>query len=909
MLKHPLCGDIFWSDNGTIQSPSLPVIDECNRQRVIAWVPAIFFWLMMPIFLLYSHRFSLRPFAVPLNWNNLMVLKFSLTYIALIMSIFPMFMELIGFDSCSTVITSKYAFIWIVTFIGMLGAQYICKVRGILTSGILHITWFLFAICCLPEVYAIYKNEHNIPFAGTLIFSIIYMTFIAQCILFTLSDAPARPFYTKGRHPSPELFSSFLSRLTLSWFNSFIKTGKNKDLEMDDLYDLNEGSTSSHLEVLWMKHWGPVINKYYNDLHLCEKNGNAKKPLPPSILLALYRMFKYELITASLLKLCGEILLFGNPFLLHQMINFVSDKTSPLWVGVSYAILMFLASQARSLIINYQFYVMYRIGTKTQTTLTSATFRKTLKLSMIARKDKTIGEIVNIMAIDVDRYQQVAWNILQMISAPLQIIACLIYLVILLGPSAIVGALVMVAFMPLNYYSSGFLKKYETTQMKCKDERIKLCNEILNGIKVIKLYAWELPISEMVEKIRAKELHNIKRFSLIRAAIETLNQSSIFLVTFLTFLTFTLIDRENNALTPQIAFVSMVLMNSLRTPILQIGLWINLIVQVSVSNKRLKDFFVSDEIKEDGVTKIVDTNDIKSAITIDNGQFSWDNLCDSKSNLCNVNLNIDKGQLVIVIGRVGSGKSSLLQAMLGEMPKMNGETTVTINGTIAYAPQTPWILNWTIRENILFGSPYNEKAYHKVLRACTLDKDLPNFPNSDLTEIGEKGINLSGGQKARIGLAVACYSNNSIVLLDDPLAAVDSHVGKHIFDNVIGPEGILRNKTRVLVTNNTALLDKADLIIMMEDSLIRRCGTYENLINDPFFSAFKRDIEKDTGSENSTESDELDFDNISTLSDYDDLSAPLLTSQKIDISEDNDKESSGAIMTKEFLETGSVKMD
>uniref|UniRef100_A0AC35U3T0 Neur_chan_memb domain-containing protein n=1 Tax=Rhabditophanes sp. KR3021 TaxID=114890 RepID=A0AC35U3T0_9BILA len=231
MLKHPLCGDVFWSDNGTIQSPSLPVIDECNRQRVIAWVPAIFFWLMMPIFLLYSHRFSLRPFAVPLNWNNLMVLKFSLTYIALIMSIFPMFMELIGFDSCSAVITSKYAFIWI-------------------------------------------------------------------CILFTLSDASARPFYAKGRHPSPELFSSFLSRLTLSWFNSFIKTGKDKDLEMDDLYDLNEGSTSTHLEVLWMKHWGPVINKYYNDLHLCEKNGNAKKPSPPSILLALYKMFKYELITA-----------------------------------------------------------------------------------------------------------------------------------------------------------------------------------------------------------------------------------------------------------------------------------------------------------------------------------------------------------------------------------------------------------------------------------------------------------------------------------------------------------------------------------------------------------------------------------------------------------------------------------
>uniref|UniRef100_A0AC35TPP3 ABC transporter family protein n=1 Tax=Rhabditophanes sp. KR3021 TaxID=114890 RepID=A0AC35TPP3_9BILA len=646
--------------------------------------------------------------------------------------------------------------------------------------------------------------------------------------------------------------------------------GANKDLDMDDLYDLNEGSTSSHLEVLWTKYWGPVIEKYYKDFNLSDAN----KPLPPSIILALFKMFKYEIVTASSLKILSDIMQFVNPFLLNQMINFVSDKTSPLWVGISYAFLMFVASQTRSLMINHYFYLMYRIGTKIQTTLTSATFRKTLRLSNIARKDKTVG-----------------W-------------------------AACVGALVMVPFVLLNYFSSVFVRKYQMAQMKCKDERVKLSNEILNGIKVIKLYAWEVPIGEMVEKIRGQELKYIKKCSLIKAFVDTFNQSSAFMVAFLTFLTFTLIDRDNNLLTPQIAFVSMVLMNLLRSPVMMLGLLINQVVQLSVSNQRLKEFLVCDEIKQDGVIKIVDKNDMKSGITIDNGQFSWDNLYDSKSNLCNINLNIDKGQLVAVIGKVGSGKSSLLQAMLGEMPQMDGESTVTMNGTIAYAPQQPWILNLSIRENILFGSPYNAKAYQKVLKASTLDKDIPNFPNGDLTEIGEKGVSLSGGQRARIGLAVACYSNNDIVLLDDPLAAVDSHVGKHIFENVIGREGLLKNKTRILVTNNTLLLDKVDLIIMMEDSQIKRCGTYQNLINDPFFSAFMRDVEKDRGSESSSSienvSEELDFDNISTLSDFDErdqLKTALFTSKEIDISSGIDKELAGAIMTEELLETGSVKMD
>uniref|UniRef100_A0AC35TH94 Multidrug resistance-associated protein lethal(2)03659 n=1 Tax=Rhabditophanes sp. KR3021 TaxID=114890 RepID=A0AC35TH94_9BILA len=690
------------------------------------------------------------------------------------------------------------------------------------------------------------------------------------------------------------------------WYNSLVNVGSRKDLVMEELYDLNEDCTSSHLEVLWITYWNPVIKKFYQQQRLAETDSKIKKPSPPSILLTLSKMFKYELMLAGTLKIISDSLQFLLPYLLNQMINFVSDKNSPLWLGISYAILMFLVSSARNLVLNYFYYIMCKMGTQIKTTLTAATFRKTLKLSNIARKDKTVGEIVNLMAIDVGRYHEISWNVLQIFSSPFQIMVCLIYLINTLGWSALVGAIVMIAFLPLNYVASLFVGKYEVAQMRCKDERVKLCNEILNGIKVIKLYAWELPISDMVEKIRTQEINYIKKASMIRIFVDTFNESSAFLVALLTFLTYTLTDREHNLLTPQVAFVSMTLMNQMKGPTMLLGLLIDQIVQLSVSNQRLKEFFISDELKEDAIIR--DKNEFGNAIIIENGQFSWDNLYDSKSNLTNVNIEIEKGQLVAIIGKVGSGKSSLINAILGEMTQLNDERAVSINGTISYAPQQPWIQNMSIRDNILFGSDYKANFYNKVLKACTLDKDLPNFANSDLTEIGEKGINLSGGQKARIGLAVAVYSNNDIYLLDDPLSAVDCHVGKHIFENVIGREGILKNKTRLLVTNNTLLLDKVDLIIMMEDSKIKKMGTYQNLINDPFFFAFMKDVDTDKEDSVSEDlSDSIRFDNIS-MSDTDDLEnleTPLLDTR--DITNDIDKELAGALMTEEFAESGRVK--
>lgn len=210
---------------------------------------------------------------------------------------------------------------------------------------------------------------------------------------------------------------------------------------------------------------------------------------------------------------------------------------------------------------------------------------------------------------------------------------------------------------------------------------------------------------------------------------------------------------------------------------------------------------------------------------IKNGSFSWG----EEDTLKNINVRIDYKSLTAIVGSVGSGKSSLISAFLGEMEKRSGQ--VNSVGTVAFVAQQAWIQNATLRDNILFGKSFDKDLYDRVVEACALKADLEMLPAGDQTEIGEKGINLSGGQKQRVSLARAVYADADIYYLDDPLSAVDSHVGKHIFEQVIGSKGILRNKTRVLVTHAITYLPQTDQILVMKDGEISETGTYQELLD------------------------------------------------------------------------------
>lgn len=216
---------------------------------------------------------------------------------------------------------------------------------------------------------------------------------------------------------------------------------------------------------------------------------------------------------------------------------------------------------------------------------------------------------------------------------------------------------------------------------------------------------------------------------------------------------------------------------------------------------------------------------LENPLVIENGIFSWG----EDAILKNINLSVPQGNLLAVVGSVGSGKSSLLSALLGEMEKFNGRVNTV--GSIAYVSQQAWIQNATLQDNILFGKAMDRKLYDRIIDACALKQDLDMLPGGDQTEIGEKGINLSGGQKQRVSLARAVYNNADVYFLDDPLSAVDSHVGKHIFEHVIGPNGILKTKTRVLVTHGITYLPEVDSIVVLKNGEVSESGTYKELLD------------------------------------------------------------------------------
>ena len=383
---------------------------------------------------------------------------------------------------------------------------------------------------------------------------------------------------------------------------------------------------------------------------------------------------------------------------------------------------------------------------------------------------------------------------------------------------------VLFLIMPINAVDFYFMEKFQTKQMEYKDKRVKLTTEILGGMKVLKMYSWEKPFIEKIGDLRKIELHSMKWVQYLDSVLFFTWNSTPFLVAICSFIPYIYLDPENNVLDAQTAFVSLSYFTSLQFTFIVLPYAIQCVVQAAVSIKRINKFLNLEELDPDNTTN----DEMDKEVIAKNAYFTWGEKSDPP-NLKNLNFSIKKGSLVAVVGRVGSGKSSLLSALLGEMQRTNG--FVNISKNIAYVSQQAWIRNMTLKNNILFQKNFNSIFYNKVLSCCALEADLEQLAGGDQTEIGEKGINLSGGQKQRVNLARAVYANKELYLLVDPLSAVDSHVGKHIFEKVIGEQGMLSKKTRILVTHAISYLPLVDNIIVMKDGSISEIGSYEELLN------------------------------------------------------------------------------
>uniref|UniRef100_A0A8C3TA56 ATP binding cassette subfamily C member 3 n=1 Tax=Chelydra serpentina TaxID=8475 RepID=A0A8C3TA56_CHESE len=847
--------DPFWSkpDPNISVHTNNPDLTPCFQNTILAWIPSIYLWAVLPFYLLYLKRYR-RGYIVLSMLSRFKTIFGVLLWCVCWADLFFSFHELLQSKTPPPVYFVTPLIVGIAMVLATVLIQYE-RLRGVQSSGVLIIFWFLSVLCAVGPfrskiMAATAQGQIKDRFRFTTFYSYFALILI-ELILSCFKENP--PFFSpvnSDPNPCPELNSGFLSKITFWWFTSMAILGYKRPLEDKDLWSLNKDDISSIIvqqlhkewdkqkdewkqkeDVAYVKTSNHVLNHVGDDPEEAEVLIRDKRQhKEPSFLKALLRTFGPYFLIGSFYKLIQDLLSFVNPQLLSVLIGFIKDKDAPSWWGFLIAALMFFSAVLQTIILHQHFQYCFVTGMRLRTGITGMIYRKSLVITNSAKRSSTVGEIVNLMSVDAQRFMDLVTFLNMLWSAPLQICLALYFLWQTLGPSVLAGVAVMILLIPLNAAIAIKTRAFQVEQMRYKDSRIKLMNEILNGIKVLKLYAWEPSFQEKVLEIRKNELRVLKKAAYLNSLSTFAWISAPFLVALTTFAVYVSVD-ENNILDAEKAFVSLSLFNILRFPLNMLPQVISNLAQTSVSLKRIQQFLSHDEL---------DPNCVETTVVT------------PACFLHSIHLLVPSGSLVAVVGHVGCGKSSLVSALLGEMEKLEGH--VAVKGSVAYVPQQAWIQNATLKDNILFGQQHNEQKYQNVLEACALKTDLEVLPGGDHTEIGEKGINLSGGQRQRVSLARAVFSDADVYLLDDPLSAVDSHVAKHIFDNVIGPEGALKGKTRMLVTHGITFLPQVDHIVVLVDGKVSEMGSYQELLKqNGAFAEFLRNYAPDED----TEEDEL----------------------------------------------------
>ncbi|XP_077481255.1 ATP-binding cassette sub-family C member 3 isoform X2 [Stigmatopora argus] len=885
-----LCGPElpFWVANQTLHSdqPDLPL---CFQLTVLSWLPCIYLWAVSPIYLFYLKKNN-RGYIMMSIMNRFKTVFGLLLWLICWTDLFYTFHETQQGLSQPPIFFITPLMVGMTMLLATFLIQFE-RLRGVQSSGVLFIFWFLSVLCAIvPFRSKILLASSQVEIMDKLRFTTFYFYFglvVLELILCCFNEKP--PLFSNvvtDPNVCPESMAGFLSTMTFWWFTSMAIKGYKMPLEAKDLWSLNPRDSSKAMVPKLLKEWEKEQAKakskqnISNEVAYCKpppsttnhtrsNSGTSPEevevllssqkvvPHQPSFLRSMIRAFGPYFLIGSAYKLLQDIITFVNPQLLRMLISFTKQKGVPDWWGYSIAFLMFFTAFLQTLILHQHFQYCFVTGMHVRTALIGAIYRKALVITNAAKRSSTVGEVVNLMSVDAQRFMDLTTFLNMLWSAPLQIMLALYFLWQNLGPSVLAGIAVMILLIPFNAVIAMKTRAYQVEQMQHKDSRIKLMNEILNGIKVLKLYAWENSFKGKVLAIRQKELNVLKKAAYLGALSTMAWTSAPFLVALTTFAVYVTVDK-NNILDAEKAFVSLSLFNILRFPLNMLPQVISSIVQTSVSLKRIQSFLSHDELDPNSVDRKNTASDF--SITVVNGKFTWAK--EDPPVLQNINILVPQGSLLAIVGHVGCGKSSLISSLLGEMEKLEGD--VSIRGSVAYVPQQAWIQNATLRDNILFGKTYNEQKYRCVLEACALTPDLDVLPGGDMTEIGEKGINLSGGQRQRVSLARALYSDADVYLLDDPLSAVDAHVSKHIFDNLIGPEGALKGKTRLLVTHGISYLPQVDNIVVMVDGKVSEMGSYQELLNqNGAFAEFLRNyamediVEEDEATEEIIDEEEL----------------------------------------------------
>ncbi|KAK3824362.1 MAG: P-loop containing nucleoside triphosphate hydrolase protein, partial [Linnemannia elongata] len=647
-----------------------------------------------------------------------------------------------------------------------------------------------------------------------LVFSILVLfAFILENIPKPNYKSLARPGgvpVPEQSNPSPEPHSNYFKRLTFFWLLPLLRLGKSRTLKMDDLYNLN-----------------PKL------LKAGDTTGAARR-ITPKINLSgtIFHTVGYTFMTAVIPRVLYIVFYYVRPILFSELVGFVSsysdaskangiESLAP-WIGFGYVIAVIAASTLSSLFDGQFQYINYNAGLKARSVFVTLVYRKSLRLST-TNKQEGMGSIVNHMSTDVDKVVAFFDIIHLLWSAAVEVVItiALLYKEVRYAIFASIGVVVVMLF--IVGICSPVVGKNQKASMKASDHRMKLITELVGAIKSIKLYGWEEYFVKKITTARNEQLMYLRRFfSWITVVVTVINMIHPFVI-FVTLAVYAAVAPADAPLDIRRIFTTVTLIGMLEDPVNQLSSSMSAIVTGHVAYTRLRGFLNSEEIDETNVIKNPDVAASDIAFEVTDGTFG----CMGPV-MHDINLQIRRGALTAVVGRVGEGKSSLVGALLGEMYKYSGQ--VRSFGSLAYVSQTAWILNATVRENILFGRPYEKERYLKTIRSCALVPDFKMLVSGDKTVIGEKGINLSGGQKQRISIARAVYANADVYILDDPLSAVDAHVDHHIFKHALTT--ILADKTRILVTNGVNHLKEVDQIVVIRQGRITQDGAYEDLIQD-----------------------------------------------------------------------------
>uniref|UniRef100_A0A667ZZN8 Cystic fibrosis transmembrane conductance regulator n=1 Tax=Myripristis murdjan TaxID=586833 RepID=A0A667ZZN8_9TELE len=606
---------------------------------------------------------------------------------------------------------------------------------------------------------------------------------------------------TKDAKANPATTASLFSKVFFCWLNPLFRIGYKRRLEEDDMYEVLQEDRSKRLGDELQRHWE------------CEVQKATKELRSPSLTKVIIKCYWRPYAVLGIFTLIEEVIKVIQPVFLGKLIQYFEsyqpDDISALHKALGYAAGMSLSSMSLAVIHHLYFYHVQRAGMKIRVAMCHMIYRKALCLSSAAMGKTTTGQIVNLLSNDVNKFDEVTIFLHFLWVGPLQAAAVVGLLWIEIGPSCMAGMVVLIFLMPMQTMFGRLFSKFRTKTAVLTDSRIRTMNEVVSGMRIIKMYAWEKPFAALVSEVRRKEISKIMKSSYLRG----LNMAFFFTASkIILFITFTFYVLLGNTISASSVFVTVSLYTAVRlTVTLFFPAAIEKLFECRVSVRRIKEFLLLDEITKNSALLPREEKG-EASVEIQDLICYWDKSLDAPS-LQNVSLTVKPHQLLAVIGPVGAGKSSLLSSILGELPHDKG--VLKVKGQLTYASQQPWVFPGTIRSNILFGKELNTQKYEKVLKACALKRDLELLPDGDLTLIGDRGATLSGGQKARVNLARAVYQDADIYLLDDPLSAVDAEVGRHLFEQCIC--GLLKNKPRILVTHQLQYLKAADQILVLKE--------------------------------------------------------------------------------------------